>query len=263
MDGFLRRWRSTACGLVALFALLVWMPTPAKAVYVDPPGVEISQAVIDFLEKNGVKLGNLSNFLNNVRRVLGNARWPTFIRKLTLAGQDASHPLWRKVIKAGPRIPPGAGFVAAEVLLGAVAVVEVAEIFYSAGHSCGTTILNALDVDGVVADQEAFNGVMELFNEALASGRWRLKPGWNGRDAMLQVMLNIKTNRCPYFADLIQPASAATFPCPKAASVERARFLRDENHRKYTQLNQQFGPGDQRTQEALSLYQCYSQQAGQ
>lgn len=260
-----REWiRVVSAGVAVALVLTVASArlTPAHAVYVDPPGVEISKEVIDFLEKNGVKLGNLSNFLNNVRAFLGE-RWRTFLPRLTQAGSYTGHPLWRTVIKYSRRIPPGAaGFVSAELLLGAVAAVEVAQFFYAAGYRCGTSILTTMDVDGVMANQEAFNSVMDTFNDALASGRWRLKPGWTGRDAMLQVLINMKTNRCPYFADLIEPATAATFPCPRAGSPARAQILRDENFRKYQVLRQQAGPSDPRTQEALALYQCYRAQAG-
>ena len=258
--GSLQSWRAT---VTAMFLVIGWIGVvpPANPVYIDPPGVEISKEVIEFLEKNGVKPENWSNFLNNARKYLGD-RWREFLPRLTQAGTYPGHPVWRDVIKGVQTGRIAGGFVAAEVLLGAIATVEIAHLFYTGGHACGITILDAMDVDGVVANQESFNNVTELLREALASGRWRLKPGWTHRDAMLQVLINMKTNRCPYFVDLIEPVVTMSVTCPPVSSRERAQILRDENQRKYQDLLQRFGAGDARTQEALGLYNCYQHPAG-
>jgi hypothetical protein len=166
----------------------------------------ISQPVKDYLISKGVVWENFVNWLASVRAASG-LPGPEFNQLVASAGSNRNHELWGRVIRWS-RNGQIRGIASAEIVATIVLILIVATLFYQVGAVHGRTLVRQvntiLDVNGSVADQEAFNSLIDILNRALASGAWRLKPGWTARDAMLKILINFRTGQAPGFGEILE-----------------------------------------------------------
>ena len=179
----------------------------------------ISEDVKLYLLSKGVNWNNFINFMAKVRDVSGLTN-VEFASLMSEAGKDIAHPFWQEVIfwsrQGRFNAIPGAEFLGV-ILLALV----VGALFYTGGKAASRSYLREIgkivDEKGAVAEQEAFNTMVELLQRALSSGRWQLRKGWTARDAMLKILINMQTNRPPGFLDILEavddgPAAVSSGP---------------------------------------------------
>lgn len=174
----------------------------------------ISKSVKDYLIGKGVNWENFINWLAKVRQVSGMSG-PEFNRLIAIAGPDKQHEFWGRVIYWS-RQGRLSGAASAELLLTAALCLIVAGLFANIGYSAGAAwvkeVDRIVDANGAVADQESLNSMVAILNRALASGKWRLREGWTARDAMLKILINMRTNRPPGFREVLEPIEADEGP---------------------------------------------------
>ncbi|HKM99825.1 MAG TPA: hypothetical protein VJX23_04870 [Candidatus Binataceae bacterium] len=250
----------------------------SRAVDVSTYWDQLAPSVQAFLLSNGLTESDVVNRLADV------ARWAGFTQPQMTAMLSSGGPLgnpqnafWPAFVafvnatKTEGMVAGGLGRLAARFLIRASLVLVVAFVSYKLAYACGQVALQYIDPDQALLDADTANALSWTLQNALASGRWQLRPGLTPEQATKALLDNVKQNRCPYLANLIVPASPVsaqpppqqTSACPPASSGENARFLADQYYSVYQRMLSTKGPTDPSTIDAQRMADCYRGQAQQ